>query len=244
MELLIVLRRESLPNPFKWPVECAECCTCYLSVWIFSLSVSVVLTTPRSAWHGASHTRPHSSNFNLDSIQHETADTKISFGGENQRISISIQIDLHQQVTIKLRCDRHSDCSCHWIRVGVVIVLWLCGAGVSPCQTGDWLSEDTRLPGGQRIEARVGRCGTSTEDTLWVKCNTRTQPHVRWDYRLSYYCQCHGDLKSKLYLRSMTFHVMFFLLIAPLVINLSRLLSASTFLYLWLLRKIFFIEEF
>ena len=200
MELLIVLRRESLPNPFKWPVECAECCTCYLSVWIFSLSVSVVLTTPRSAWHGASHTRPHSSNFNLDSILNMKQLIQRSPLLVRTKEFLSTLICINRSL---LSCDTivipTAVVSCHWIRVGVVIVLWLCGAGVSPCQTGDWLSEDTRLPGGQRIEARVGRCGTSTEDTLWVKCNTRTQPHVRWDYRLSYYCQCHGDIKSKLY---------------------------------------------
>lgn len=184
MELLIVLRRASLPTPFSnghWNVLHLLLVREGVDI-SHSLSVSVVLTTPRTAWHGASHTRPHSSNSILDSIFSMKQLTLIPhMVGKTHWFSL--QIDLHQQVTIKLRCDCHSDCSCHWFRVGVVIVLRLCGAGVSPCQTGDWLSEDTRLPGGQRIEARVGRCGTSTEDTLWVKCNTLTQPHVQRDRR-------------------------------------------------------------
>lgn len=178
MELLIVLRRASFPNHFQMAI--GMCCTCSLSerVLIFlthSLSVSY---WPRLTLHDTEPVTRDLTQATLDSIFSMKQLTIIP-PMEGKTHWISLQIDLHQQVTLKPRCYCHSDCSCHWFRVGVVIVLRLCGAGVSPCQTGDWLSEDTRLPGGQRIEAREGRCGTSTEDTLWVKCNTLTQPHVQ-----------------------------------------------------------------
>ena len=118
----MVLRRASFPNNFQMAI--GMCCTRSLSerVLIFlthSLSVSY---WPRLTLHDTEPVTRDLTQATLDSI-FSIKQLTIIPPMEGKTHWISLQIDLHQQVTLKPRCYCHSDCSCHWFRVGG---LWLC----------------------------------------------------------------------------------------------------------------------
>ena len=143
MELLIVSQEASLPGKsLRLWVECCALVTGYYCWCTLLSSLSQSLYWPRLGLHDTYTPGPHSSRSILDPSSTSTADDKTLQG------EMGTLMTFHQQVSAWDPCDRACECWCHWwFMLRLSSMSWL--LRVSQCQTGDWLSEDTRIEAGR-----------------------------------------------------------------------------------------------